>query len=96
MITEASRVGVLRALVERAAALHHQESAVIEVCLSLSVAGIDDSRGNIFIQTICAAFEIHTSEDRLHLLPCVLRLLPLPVSAPLSASLRVPHMVAGL
>ncbi|KAA1466051.1 ARM repeat-containing protein [Dentipellis sp. KUC8613] len=49
-----SRTGVLRALVERAAAMHAMEN---EVC-----------------ETICAAFELATPDDRKLLVPCVLRL----------------------
>ncbi|KAN0135354.1 hypothetical protein V8E53_006919 [Lactarius tabidus] len=66
-----SRVGTLRALIERAAALTILEAEVCEVCRSMLAQYIFDK---IPVWEICFAFEVKTKEDRKPFVPCALSL----------------------
>jgi hypothetical protein len=81
---ESSRVGVLRALVDRAVALGSREGDVVEVCRTFK------DLLNVLLkfphQALCSAFELKTPEDRLLFVPCVLHLTALSVAALLELS----------
>ena len=80
MLTESSRIGVFRALIDRVAALHAQEESVLDVRVSLTqLTSISETSFIIYRQCILVAFEISNDEDRKLVVPCILRLLPIQV-----------------